>query len=167
MNRKFVKASSTAKFLKFKKTKIKIGTKVMSGKMMLQVIFFIFAFGILKFRATAPVLISTCSDFCLINTSSSAGSFLVTKDIDCVATPTSAPGVIFSGVFNGGNHTISNLKTYFFGQTTNAVIQNIFFSGVSACNGINLGFLVYGVATDTLISNVHIIGNTSVTNKVI
>ena len=114
--------------------------------------------------AETPYLISSIGDMALISRDRAA-NYKVVKDFDAAALGPWQPTELFTGTFDGGNHTISNLyiesDSYYpaiFGETENAIIKDlrlqspqVYGSRIASTVGV-----VAASAVATTISNVHV-----------
>ena len=121
---------------------------------------FLFLSLLFSLSVVKAVSITSCSQ---LNTVTCTGTYTLSNDIDCSSSPTCCSSCSnFVGVFDGSNFTIYNLKCSFFQGAIDATIRNLNFFGVTTTNAI----LFSGTAFNTLIQNVHVLGNSSKMNMV-
>lgn len=133
-------------------------------------------------QSKGQVYISNCSDLMNITNSNISGCYYLINDIDMLKcslnngstfSPIGNSSQPFCGYFDGLNHTISNLfyssstQQYIalFGYAKNATFSNTILYNAQI-GGTNYTASLVGYATNTLIVNCHLTGNSTSPNKI-
>ena len=80
-------------------------------------------------RGVFAVDIGTAAEFAAAMADDPSGTYTLTADIDFTGVNYTAGN--FSGVLNGGGHTISNLRTWLFNKLSGATVSNLTISGTT------------------------------------
>ncbi|GAG44820.1 unnamed protein product, partial [marine sediment metagenome] len=133
--------------------------------------------------AEDPYIISDVDDLQAIEATDLDAYYELSNDIDALETstwnagagfdPVGTGGTEFTGSFNGGGYTISNLfinrpaesAIGLFGATYTAVIQNVTLTDVNITGDYYVGGIV-GNAQDTLISDCYVAGSVVATDSI-
>ena len=140
---------------------------------MLRLSKFLFAAGLFSFPVCVyAVDVSTAAELADAIAADPAGSYTLTQDIDFAGVSYTAGD--FSGVLNGGGHTISNLRTWLFAELSGATVSNLTISGTTVSGSTipnetdgAFGILARLAGDGTLVSDVKVKDSTFLSNRTV
>ena len=116
--------------------------------------------------------IGTAAELAAALADNPSGTYTLTADIDFTDVNYTAGN--FSGVLNGGGHTISNLRTWLFAELSGATVSNLTISGTTVSGSTipnetdgAFGILARLAGDGTLVSDVKVKDSTFLSNRTV